>query len=189
MAARVTEPVLQQMIQEGKVQVYRKGNAEFVRACKHTWDDVTGMVFTQEIGGESHGADALTNTSVDQLADFFANALEDHESGLDVLEITDQRLQESNCRNLSLWQRGRQQAVVATPGPSITDVPRVNNIIVLGNNIYIYIYIYIYTFAHLSLYICIYIYIYIYMYRTIDLSYQKCVFSFENFDLQNIGLF
>ena len=83
------------------------------------------MTFTQELGGESTGASALENTSIDQLADFFSNMLEDHESGMEVILANDPRLTQSNCKHLSLWQMGRQQNVVQTPGPSITDVPGV----------------------------------------------------------------
>ena len=101
-ATRVTEPVLQSMIDAGKVQVYMKGNAEFVRAVNHTWDDVQGLTFEQTLGGESRGANALEHCSIDQLSDLFQNALDDHEQGMDILQPTDQRLQASNCRNLSL---------------------------------------------------------------------------------------
>ena len=123
-AARVTEPVLQSMIDAGKVQVYMKGNAEFVRAVNHTWDDVQGLTFEQTLGGESRGANALEHCSINQLSDLFQNALDDHEQGMDILQPTDQRLQASNCRNLSLWQSGQfGRQIVQTPGPHIADVP------------------------------------------------------------------
>ena len=64
--------------------------------------------------------------SLDKLSDMFQSALEDHETGIDVLASNDPRVQTSNCKNLSLWQTGRQQ-YVATPGPSTTDVPGLSN--------------------------------------------------------------
>jgi hypothetical protein len=114
------------MIEQGKVQVYMKGGAEFVRAVKHTWDDTTGVEMSTDLGGSSSGAKALKDCSLDQLSDMFQSALEDHETGIDVLASNDPRVQTSNCKNLSLWQTGRQQ-YVATPGPSITDVPELSS--------------------------------------------------------------
>ena len=101
-----------------------KGNAEFVRAVNHTWDDVQGLTFEQTLGGESRGANALEHCSIDQLSDLFQNALDDHEQGMDILQPTDQRLQASSCRKFSLWQSGQfGRQIVQTPGPHIADVP------------------------------------------------------------------
>ena len=88
---------------------------------------------------------------------------------MDILQITDQRLQTSNCQHLSMWQMGRQQQqVVNTPGPSITDVPGLNNrMSYISLSLYIYINknnnVIYNTDIQIHIYIYIYTYIYIYI--------------------------
>ena len=90
------------MIETRKAVAYVCNGIQFVRLVEHEWQDTTSIGNATDLGGRSQGPDALGGMTLESLADYFSNAIDERQEPLEVLDISDARALKAHTEGLCL---------------------------------------------------------------------------------------
>ena len=90
------------MIETRKAVAYVCNGIQFVRLVEHEWQDTTSIGNATDLGGRSQGPDALGGMTLESLADYFSNAIDERQEPLEVLDISGARARKAHTEGLCL---------------------------------------------------------------------------------------